>query len=605
MGTICDTETTQTQPHHDDSTSSFHFNDNVVPLTFCDTTVCSLLDSGAAINCISLNTLHRIQPNPIILPATGSFKTASSAPIIATGKITLSFTLGTHCLTEDFHVFPSLTQPIILGRPFLSHTKAIMDFEKDTLTISTNYGLQLPSDITLHPHSTSLIQCLVNGPLLPNGLTVSTPHTHHKGLEIEESLMQISENKVPLVITNNTDTKVELSETHEIASLHLMSRDQLTSTITEFHINAMSYEAPTISDPYTTDWDIQEEDTGPTDLWENNDYDSNAYFTLPHTSPMASYPACATENAHHDIQVQARSSSIDHTETANADGKTPSLSLEQKQQHLKQEYNITFPTNLSTENLHTLIEVLYRNRKAFIDSSGRIGYNDTVPHVIKIKEDAIPITKQPYRFAPDIKRALQEEIDKLLALNIIERKTNTWSSPIIPVKKQQHSKSSKHLTDPSATPQYRLCLDLRYVNACSIPYVTHINTIPDIIDALGEIEPSIFSSADLKMAFFQQALAEESRQYCGFLFNGQSYQFRSCPQGLASSPFLFQKLMNTVLEKPIETGCCHVYLDDILIATKDFNSHMHVVDMVLSALIEANLKLCAKKCIWDNLRSTF
>ena len=204
-----------------------------------------------------------------------------------------------------------------------------------------------------------------------------------------------------------------------------------------------------------------------------------------------------------------------------------------------------------------------------------------------------------------MKKALQEEIDKLLVLGIIERKTNTWASPIIPVKKQMHTRSGKHLSDPKAPAQYRLCLDLRHVNASSIPYVTHINTVPDIIDALGSTQPSIFSSLDLKMAFFQQSLSEESRQYCGFLFNGHSYQFRSTPQGLASSPYLFQKLMNTVLEEPLNSGYCHVYLDDILIATTDFDTQLNIVDMVLSALIKANLKLCAKKCIFAQPKINF
>ena len=90
--------------------------------------------------------------------------------------------------------------------------------------------------------------------------------------------------------------------------------------------------------------------------------------------------------------------------------------------------------------------------------------------------------------SPDIKKALQEEIDKLLALNIIEHRTNTWASPIIPVEKQVHTRSGKHLSDPKAPARYRLCLDLRHVNASSIPYVAYINTIPDIINALGETQ---------------------------------------------------------------------------------------------------------------------
>jgi hypothetical protein len=39
-----------------------------------------------------------------------------------------------------------------------------------------------------------------------------------------------------------------------------------------------------------------------------------------------------------------------------------------------------------------------------------------------------------------------------------------------------------------------------------------------------------------------------------------------------------------------------VYLDDILIATEDFDTHLQVLERVFIALEQANLKLCPSKC---------
>ena len=558
-----------TTPHHN---NELHFQDNVVPVFINGHKFYTLLDSGASINCISIPTLNRVDATATLLPPEGSFKTVSLEKITPTGRTSLSFTLGPHQLTEEFYVFPSLTQPIILGRPFLSRNKAIMDYKNDTLSIEPDYCLYPLSEVTLAPHSSSLIQCMVHDFTSPDGLTVTTPHSIKYGLEIEASVMQITDNKVPLVVTNPTESEITLNSNMDITTICVMIRDQLPSSITQTTINSLSLDVTEDQPTWNNSMHLTEPLTTHTHAEIAPDTTPLKPDPTFNTTPIPSYPECVTAT-----ELTPNTASSSSHPTNDAAQQNVHRSIEEQKTYMQSEYNITFPTNLPNEQLQSLIAVIYKNRHAFIDTSGRIGFNSDVPHVIKIKDNAIPITKQPYRFPPEIKKALQEEIDKLLALDIIERRTNTWASPIIPVKKQTHTRSGKHLSDPKAPPQYRLCLDLRHVNASSIPYVTHINTVPDIIDALGETHPTVFSSLDLKMAFFQQCLSEESRQYCGFLFNGHSYQFRTTPQGLASSPYLFQKLMNTVLaDDPLETGFCHVYLDDILIATDGFEMHLNI-----------------------------
>ena len=352
--------------------------------------------------------------------------------------------------------------------------------------------------MTLAPHSSSLIQCMVHDFTSPDGLTVTTTHSIKYGFEIETSVMQITDIKVPLVVTNPTESDITLNSNMDIITICVMIRDQFPSSITQTTINSLSL-------------DVTEDQ--PT--WNNNMYLTEPSTTQTHaepapnttpltpdpalpTTPIPSYPECVT--ATDPTPNTASSSSHLQNDAAQQD---VHRSIEQQKTYMQSEYNTTFPTNLPNAQLQSLITVIYKNRHAFINTSGRIGFNDSVPHVIKTKDNAIPISKQPYRFPPEIKKALQEEIDKLLALDIIERRTNTWASPIIPVKKQTHTRSGKHLSDPKAPALYRLCLDLRHVNSSSIPYVTHINTVPDIIDALGETQPTVFSSLDLKMAFFQ------------------------------------------------------------------------------------------------------
>ncbi len=266
-----------------------------------------------------------------------------------------------------------------------------------------------------------------------------------------------------------------------------------------------------------------------------------------------------------------------------------------KAQHLHQEFNLSLPEDLPSDDRNRLLNVLFQNKEAFIDSSGRIGYNDWVPHKIQIKQDAKPITKQPFRMSPEVRKELQKQIEQMLNQGIIEECDTTWCSPVVPIKKGE-SKSRKHLQNNGKTREIRFCIDLRHVNACSIPTQAHIANVHDILDAVGSCNPRYMTTLDMSSAYFQQALDPESRQYTGFVFNRKSYCFRVCPQGLNSSPFLFSKLMNRVLDKELEAGYTHCYLDDILIATPTFDEHLRALNNTLTAIKKANLKLNARKC---------
>ena len=266
------------------------------------------------------------------------------------------------------------------------------------------------------------------------------------------------------------------------------------------------------------------------------------------------------------------------------------------QNHLFKEYQITVPRLENQQDTDKLQQILYENRDAYIDSTGQLGFNSTITHKINMKSDVPPIAKQPFRMAPHIKEALDKQVKKLLKMNVIAEQESSWASPLIAIKKQS-PKSQRHMNSDK-TPEYRLCIDLRYVNANSIPTISHINNVQDMLDAIGQQKAHFFSSLDLKSAFFQQGLSPESRQYCAFLWNRKSYVWLAAPQGLASSPYYFQRLMNHVLDKQLQTGKVFCYIDDILVVTNSLSEHLEILADTLKAIKAANLKLCGKKCTY-------
>ena len=67
------------------------------------------------------------------------------------------------------------------------------------------------------------------------------------------------------------------------------------------------------------------------------------------------------------------------------------------------------------------------------------------------------------------------------------------------------------------------------------------------------------------------------------------------PFGLCNALATFERLMEAVLAKlPWQTSL--VYLDDIIVHSIDFDSHVKNLSLVMERLCQANLKFNPKKC---------
>ena len=69
-----------------------------------------------------------------------------------------------------------------------------------------------------------------------------------------------------------------------------------------------------------------------------------------------------------------------------------------------------------------------------------------------------------------------------------------------------------------------------------------------------------FSTVDLASSFYQMELAEESRPVTAFQVDGNKYQFRRLPMGLATSPAHLMHVMSRVVEG-LDANSLRVYMD--------------------------------------------
>lgn len=175
---------------------------------------------------------------------------------------------------------------------------------------------------------------------------------------------------------------------------------------------------------------------------------------------------------------------------------------------------------------------------------------------INVDPDVAPVFQPMRRLPLPLETAVNRKLDQLLQRDIIEPKEGptSWVSPLVVVGK--------------ANGDVRLCLDLRRVNEAVLREHHPMPVVEDHIARLGR--GTIWSKLDIKEAFFQIELADESKDITTFITGRGLFRFKRMPFGLVTAPELFQKAMDEIL-----TGCEGVawYLDDVIIEGKDMEEH--------------------------------
>jgi hypothetical protein len=108
-------------------------------------------------------------------------------------------------------------------------------------------------------------------------------------------------------------------------------------------------------------------------------------------------------------------------------------------------------------------------------------------------------------------------------------------------------------------------------------------------------QAKIFTIMDLTHGYYQVPLAEHCKYLTAFACEFGLFELNVMPMGLTNATATFQRLMNQVLDDLIGT-ICYVYLDDIIIFSKNINEHYDHVNALMTRLKAHNLKVKPTKC---------
>ncbi|GJW90994.1 hypothetical protein Tco_0168547 [Tanacetum coccineum] len=159
---------------------------------------------------------------------------------------------------------------------------------------------------------------------------------------------------------------------------------------------------------------------------------------------------------------------------------------------------------------------------------------------------AAPVAQAPYRLAPSEMKELSEQLQELSDKGFIRPSSSPWGAPILFVKKKDGS--------------FRMCIDYRELNKLTVNNRYPLPRIDNLFDQLQG--SSIYSKIDLNIR----------------VITSLDYEIKT-----------FQRRYSEIVCKPYLDKFVIVFIDDILIYSKDEKEHEEHLKAILELIKKEKL----------------
>jgi hypothetical protein len=144
---------------------------------------------------------------------------------------------------------------------------------------------------------------------------------------------------------------------------------------------------------------------------------------------------------------------------------------------------------------------------------------------------------------------------------------------------------------------FRPIQDYRKLNEVTVKNRYPLPLIGELIDKLKGAK--YYTKLDVRWGFNNIRMKEGDEWKAAFRTKLGLFEPTVMFFGLTNSPATFQTMMNNIFHDLIQKGKVIVYLDDILIFSKDLNEHREITKQVLQILRNNNLYLKPQKCTFE------
>ena len=186
---------------------------------------------------------------------------------------------------------------------------------------------------------------------------------------------------------------------------------------------------------------------------------------------------------------------------------------------------------------------------------------------------------RPRRVSPHWEHEISRQLEEMLSANppICQPSKSPWASDVVLVKRKDGN--------------MRFAIDYPRLNAVTKRDEYSLPNPQSIFDRLEGSK--YFSKLDVASAYWTIPILPKDVEKTAFHTPRGMYEMLVMPFGLCIPPATFQKVMDRILDKAPH---CESYVDDILIFSPSFESHLEHLRDVFKRLDVAGLQLRRDKC---------
>ncbi|KAE9147360.1 hypothetical protein PF006_g7962 [Phytophthora fragariae] len=508
-----------------------------------------LADTGATLSLVDTKVLKRLgRASEPLKPYDGLVRSSSGHRLRIRGWMVLPIRLGSLEITMSLLVADQLHCDAILGVDALGAFGAVIDVAERTMTLkSTQEVLALGVTVVQETYMTAMT---VSVRLPPRGQALVMTNVIGEAADDATVLVEGSLGLPPTLCVARSLCTVQKGQV--IVEVCNASTD-------EYWIKKGTVVASTAVIPESAFVSLpQPEERSPENRKQSG---GNA-----ESEPEAVRSVTEERKERTEEKVKASKPDIPPDKDAEADFSDSKLSSEQKA--------------LFQDELNDFSDL-------FVESSKKPGRTDLLKFEIDTGDNR-PIKQQPYRVSGAEGEVMEAEVEEYLDLGLIRPSNSPWASPVLMIRKPDGG--------------IRFCIDYRRLNAVTVKDCYPMPLIDDILDVLGDAR--LFSTMDIASGNWNVPMHENSVAKTAFTCKYGLYEWLVMPFGLCNAVPAFERLMETVLVD-LKWRVCLVYLDDCVIFSKDFPSHLIRVRQVLTRFRQAGFKLKMKKCHWGRSQVAF
>ncbi|KIH55425.1 hypothetical protein ANCDUO_14417 [Ancylostoma duodenale] len=177
-------------------------------------------------------------------------------------------------------------------------------------------------------------------------------------------------------------------------------------------------------------------------------------------------------------------------------------------------------------------QIICEHSEAFAVVDAELTQTDLVVHEIDTGNH-MPIRQKTRPVPMGTRKEFKGLIKGLVGRGIIEKSNSDWASPVVLVRKKDGT--------------IRLCVDYRQLNKVTTQDSYPLPSIDMMLQSLSE--KKVFSTLDMASGYWQIRLSEDAKKKSAFTTSKELFQFVVLPFGLCTSPAVFQRMMDKVLDE--------------------------------------------------------